>query len=565
MLNHFKYSILLSIMICSACGSGANSDGSVLLNPVNDPGQTGNDPLVPTLAIESRLPDIGDINVDRYTSISVVFKNDVDESTITSRSLELEGPLGLLTTTEATYEASTKTLSLHQLPALLLNSTYTVWLRQGITDATGTRLQEDMSWSFVTGSSVWSDALKIHHSSLSAGAPKVAVSLDGRATAVWHVTGGRAQVIHGTEFDDHRQWQLPEVIGSKSDQNFIYPRVDRADNGFAFVVWEEDIRTDDAGAPYNIWGRRYIPGSGWGVQHKVDDSNDEDCGCPQVAMDDVGNAMMVYRCWSRQNRNYYVYGRFYDVTESAYGERARLGSSDVYLSCPDVAMDHSANSMVVWTNQNGEVVSRSYSSQDDYWSARKVLSRANQDNASEPQIAMQTTGEAQVVWQSDLLNCGNDCRAEARRFDGTNWQSNVRQLTKKDQPHFPQVAVNDAGDAIAVWINGGKLKMARFDLINDWQSPETVDEIEEDISTEPPQVNVDRVGNATIVWNRFDISEQNWFVHARTHHPELGFSDLVRLADYQSVGCYGIDLSGNAHGQGVIVWQQNEDIYASTN
>jgi hypothetical protein len=137
------------------------------------------------------------------------------------------------------------------------------------------------------------------------------------------------------------------------------------------------------------------------------------------------------------------------------------------------------------------------------WTAPFDLSDAGQ-NADVPQVAIDDAGDAVFVWQrSD----GTNMRIQARERPAAGTPSPVVDLSPTGQDaRFPQVDVDNTGDAVFVW--------ERFDGTN-WRiqagarsatglltAVQTISRSGQDARN--PQVAVDPDGDAVITWQRFD-------------------------------------------------------------
>src|SRR5262249_17565616 len=102
-------------------------------------------------SILSVAPAAGAIDVDPATSIVVRFSEPVARASVTTSSLSLTGPDGLVTTTYAFGDAD-RTVTLTPAQPLTMNRTFTVAGTQAITDVAGIPLTAPLTSSFKTKS-----------------------------------------------------------------------------------------------------------------------------------------------------------------------------------------------------------------------------------------------------------------------------------------------------------------------------------------------------------------------------------------------------------------------------
>ena len=137
------------------------------------------------------------------------------------------------------------------------------------------------------------------------------------------------------------------------------------------------------------------------------------------------------------------------------------------------------------------------------WTAAANVSEEGQ-SAYGPKVAVDATGEAAVVWTR--YNGSNDVVQAALKPAGEPWGKPATLSEAGQEASEPQVAVDAAGDAIAVWTryNGSNdvVQAAVKPAGEAWEKAATLSEAGQNASE--PQVAVDPAGDATIVWRRFD-------------------------------------------------------------
>ena len=91
----------------------------------------------------------------------------------------------------------------------------------------------------------------------------------------------------------------------------------------------------------------------------------------------------------------------------------------------------------------------SFTTADGAWSTAELIETDNAGHASDPQVAFDSSGNAIAVWFQDD---GTRYNIWANRFNGTSW--GTAELIETDNvgtAYQPQVAVDSNGNAIAVW------------------------------------------------------------------------------------------------------------------
>ena len=154
-------------------------------------------------------------------------------------------------------------------------------------------------------------------------------------------------------------------------------------------------------------------------------------------------------------------------------------------------------------------VSWSFTTADGAWGSAALIETDNTGIAYQPQIAVDSSGNALAVWtQSD----GARFNILANRFDGNSWGSAV--LIETDNAGFayqPQIAVDSSGNALAVWAQSDgtrvNIRANRFNGSN-WGNAVLI-ETNNDGDADSPQIAIDSSGNALVVWRQYDGTRTN--------------------------------------------------------
>src|SRR6185503_9439973 len=110
--------------------------------------------IAPPLVL-SVTPVAGNSTVSINTTVTAVFNEPIDATTVNSSTFELRNASGVLVPATVTYNAGTQTATLTPTAALSYVSGYTATLKGGTTgsrikDAAGNALATDYTWSFTT-------------------------------------------------------------------------------------------------------------------------------------------------------------------------------------------------------------------------------------------------------------------------------------------------------------------------------------------------------------------------------------------------------------------------------
>ncbi len=236
---------------------------------------------------------------------------------------------------------------------------------------------------------------------------------------------------------------------------------DGAGNAFALWVQSSNGRT-------TVWVRRYnVVSAQWSVAHQLSSDTAGSSHLPDLAVDQGGNAIAVWhQDDGRQSHfdgwlsQYAVAGgawaaphRFTDGGNSAFGIKVALNPSGVGL----LAWQQLRGDGTAVTSQMADIAVRSLSSAGALGALRLV----NADGLGQPlaayvygqlALAVNASGAAGLLWSQRLLPSLPMHVAAAQYLPDRGWQaaSTISRDLQEDG-HSPQLALDAAGNAIAVW------------------------------------------------------------------------------------------------------------------
>ncbi|WP_323696857.1 InlB B-repeat-containing protein [Thiorhodovibrio litoralis] len=348
-------------------------------------------------------------------------------------------------------------------------------------------------------------------------------------------------------------WGTPPTDLSATGQNAVDPQVAVDSSGNAIAVWERSGIIQSA---------RYQVGTGWvKADGAIEVSNLSDPSLnayvPQVAIDSSGNAIAVWERNSIIQSARYQVGTGWVKADGAI-EVSDLSATGQNADNPQVAVDNSGNAIAVWEVFNGNWIIQSarYVADSETWGAISDLS-ATGLNAYDPQVAVDSSGNAIAVWKRKFI-------IQSSRYDadrGT-WGevSDLSDLGATGWADVPQVAVNSSGKAIAVWrgYDGSNriIQSLRYDADSGtWGEVSNLTEL----GGEEPQVAIDNSGNAIAVWRGSNGSNQ--IIQSARYEEGTGWvkdgeaievSDLSATGQSADVPQIAMDSSGNA----IAVWRR---------
>jgi hypothetical protein len=344
----------------------------------------------------------------------------------------------------------------------------------------------------------WGTAQRIQSDAAREGrGPRVAFKPNGDAMVAWmQIDPGPITNVWITSFTASTgSWDAAtQVSAGTVGASFPVLAIDAAGN--ATVAWPEG----SSFATFHLMARR-LEAAGWGAVQQVD-SAAGGASRPSLAADAGGNVTVV---WVQETPGGadILANRF--VPATGWGTATLLETNDLRASNPAVASDAAGNAMAVWVQadpsnlvtNNSAVYSNRFSAGS--WGAATLV-KAGAPFAWEGAIAMNAAGDAVVVW------------AEDDGFDGASvWARSYAAgvggapLRIDDQvtvlARAPQVGLDAAGNAVAIWSQGGHLWSNQATAATGWGGAADIDLGTSGASQ--PQLAVDATGNAIAVWQRW--------------------------------------------------------------
>lgn len=231
---------------------------------------------------------------------------------------------------------------------------------------------------------------------------------------------------------------------------------------------------------------------------------------------------------------------------------------------PQVAIDADGNAIVVWQQTDSfrySIWANRYTAASG-WSGPHLI-EGTDGNAGNPQVAVDGAGNAIAVWwQNASAASGSPIGTVANRFvAGSGWSGAVAISSHAGNggTFGPQIAFDAAGNALATWCWSGAtpaphMWAARHAAAGGWTGAVAIDQENSTGCSTSPQVAFDGAGNAIAVWHRNN-----------------GSFDQVRTNRYSAAGGWGTagwlasappNYSRNARvafdgsGEAIAVWEQ---------
>jgi hypothetical protein len=285
------------------------------------------------------------------------------------------------------------------------------------------------------------------------------------------------------------------------------------DAGGNFVVVWHSAGQD--GSDYGVFGQRYdAAGTPRGGEFQVNTYTTDGQGTPVVAMDPLGNFIVVWAGYSQDGSSAGVFGQRFDAAGTPRGNEFRVNTYTTGgQRHADVAMDAAGNFVVVWESpdQDGHqagVFGQRYDATGTPQGGEFRINTYTTNFQGQPALAMDAGGRFVVVWES-FDHDGDLTGIFGQRFDaggvpqGGEFQVNT--YTTDDQV-FPAVAMDPVGNFVVVWMSytqdgsDAGIFGQRYDAGGTPQGAEFRVNTYTTTREEFPKVRLDAGGNFVVVW-----------------------------------------------------------------
>lgn len=313
--------------------------------------------------------------------------------------------------------------------------------------------------------------------------------------------------------------------------------------------------TDLSGNPLATTNWSFTTGDGsWKTATLVETDDTGDARKPQVAFDGDGNAIAVWQ--QHDGSSYNILSNRYNSTTGSWGSPSLIDGATGDASNPQIAVNHTGDAFAIWHQTEGAVDNiwaNRYDSAAGGWSGA-VLLEAIGETAGEPQIAIDSAGNALAIWSQ--FNTGTSL-IFSRRYASGSWEAIEIVGNGSGNAFAPQIAFDDAGNAIAVWHQANGL---RYDIWSNryvagvgWDT-EILIEFNDAGSAWSPQIAI-HGGNATVVWHQtngsqFDIWSTHYFLASGWN------STPLKIETDDTGDAYLPQVAMDSAGNALVVWYQ---------
>jgi hypothetical protein len=283
--------------------------------------------------------------------------------------------------------------------------------------------------------------------------PQVAIDPSGNAVVAWLQSDGSKATIWANRLDGTSQtWGTPKRLDKVDVSSASAPSVAIDKNGNAFVVWAQAA---GAALPSSTLAARYTASAasaGWSSATLLEADDTGEALSPLVAVDGSGNAVALWNQKNGSNGYYKLWSNRY-VVGTGWGSRTQVETTHVGNGSQfDLGVDTAGNALAIWTMNAGAGL-LAYTSRWVPGSAWTAPAAVETDTAgvSTPHIAVDSAGNAIAIWAQP--EAANYREWGARYVLGSGWQTGAPiQATALPSTGQSQIACDAAGNALALWV-----------------------------------------------------------------------------------------------------------------
>lgn len=383
--------------------------------------------------------------------------------------------------------------------------------------------------------------------------PRVSITAEGRAVAVWVQSFLGAYKVWANRFAPILGWEGDSLIGT-TDGNVADPsKTSQPD-----VVVDADGVATAAWANYGdpvvrgLVSRRYVAPDGWQDRETIYDGAST-AGDARLAVDATGGVMAVFATGT---------GAWANSFESPGG----WGDAEIIDNEPNapfgvqVALDPGGDGWAAWSQAPMGIPYNIFGNTflTGSWGDAGKVEEGTLGNSSDPQLAIDGDGNVLFIWRKDSGEVWSN------RWDAS--ENELTQPTRLDSTGAagaPAVASDPQGNGTAVWLQasaGGvpplQIVARRYRPDGGWATQQIL--ADGDITLiSGPRVAMDSEGNAVVAYTQL---ADTW---ARTYSAGA-WQPAVRLSpDEGLAGAHQPSVAMNPDGRAVVVWREGPDIWAS--
>lgn len=289
-------------------------------------------------------------------------------------------------------------------------------------------------------------------------------------------------------------------------------------------------------------------------------------GTPAVAFDHAGHA---FAAWQQDTTNgtgvWNIQAARFDLATRAWSAPVALHAVPRMAAAPTLATDLAGNAIATWSEDTGNfnlnIFAARFDASQGAWGAAVPIQTVSGQTAQAPQVVMDAAGNGTVVWQQYTAN-GASLAIWSARFDAatSTWRPAL-QLDPGSGATNPHVALDAAGNAVAVWEQGSaggvaQVAAARWSqLAGAWSAAQVLQA--STLSGTNPQLAVAPDGSAMVVWSQTESNGSRTAQAVRSAGVTAAWGAPQALSPATGVSAADWTVAqADPGGNVIVVWQE---------
>ena len=309
----------------------------------------------------------------------------------------------------------------------------------------------------------------------------------------------------------------------------------------------------------NIAALPMIGPEGWANTTTADEQSQ-----PAVGFDAAGNYVAVWHSRNQDGSGYGIYGQRFDAAGLTVGSEFQANTTtDGDQRYSSVAVADDGRFVVAWESnaQDGSgwgVYAKQFGADGLPVADEFLVNTYTNSDQNSPSVGIDGVGNFIIVWRSNGQDVGNNGGIYGQRYlaDGTPngpefW---VCSNASPDQ-HRPVVAMNDAGQFVVTWDDGGTVYGRMFLADATPADDEFVVNSYGGSDQNYASVAMDAAGGFVVAWRSNGQDGSSWGVYGQRYASDgTALGDEFQVNQYTSSEQRGPSVAMDATGNSVITW-----------
>ncbi|MCA9095781.1 MAG: hypothetical protein KDA68_20015, partial [Planctomycetaceae bacterium] len=306
---------------------------------------------------------------------------------------------------------------------------------------------------------------------------------------------------------------LETLVNSHTLGSQVQPAIASDADGDYVVVWA----SQQDGSSYGIYAQRFnAAGVPQGSEFRVNTHTTNSQSHPEVAMDAVGNFVVVWNSDGQDGSDIGVYAQRYDASGTPLGGEFRVNTeTNGAQRDPHVAIDADGDAVVVWYSDGQDgggfgVYGQRFNS-SGFQGGEFLVNTTTGGNQALADVAIDTNGNFVVAWHS-FGQDGSGYGIYAQRFDASGVAQGVEfrvNTTTANQQTRPSVGMDENGDFVVAWESTAQdgssdgIYAQRFTSTGIFAGSEFLVNTYTTAAQRNPSVSMDASGDFVVVWESY--------------------------------------------------------------